>query len=86
MLCFSSSKRSTTLGSARVEVSPKLLTSPLAIFRKMRRMIFPERVFGSASVQCRISRVAIGPISLRTQSRTPLYSAGVGSSPALSVI
>ena len=37
---------STTLGSASVEVSPRLLTSPSAILRRMRRMILPLRVFG----------------------------------------
>jgi hypothetical protein len=36
----------TTLGSKRVEVSPKFSVSPDAIFRKMRRMILPERVLG----------------------------------------
>ena len=37
---------STTAGSSNVVVSPSELTSPSATFRKMRRMIFPERVFG----------------------------------------
>ena len=37
---------SITLGSASVEVSPRLPNSLSAILRKMRRMIFPERVFG----------------------------------------
>lgn len=37
---------STTNGSNSVDVSPKFETSPSAILRKMRRMIFPERVFG----------------------------------------
>ena len=35
----------TTPGSARVEVSPRS-SSSLAIFRKTRRIILPERVFG----------------------------------------
>jgi hypothetical protein len=39
-------RSSTTLGSARVEVSPRLPNSLSAILRRMRRMIFPERVFG----------------------------------------
>lgn len=79
--CFSSSNFSTTLGSASVEVSPKLLVSPVAILRKIRRMILPERVLGNESVQCKISGVASGPISLRTQLRTSVYNSGVGSSP-----
>ena len=37
---------STTNGSSNVEVSPKLVISPSAILRKIRRMILPERVFG----------------------------------------
>ena len=39
-------RSSTTLGSARVEVSPRLPNSLSAILRRMRRMIFPDRVFG----------------------------------------
>jgi hypothetical protein len=38
---------STTLGSSRVEVSPSLSASPSATFRKIRLMIFPERVLGN---------------------------------------
>ena len=38
--------RSTTEGSNRVLVSPKFDFSPLAILRKIRRIIFPERVLG----------------------------------------
>ena len=63
---------STTLGSANVEVSPRLEVSPVAILRRIRRMIFPERVLGSESVQCKKSGVAIGPISFLTQSLTSL--------------
>ena len=37
----------TTLGSSKVEMSPKLVVSPDAILRKIRRMIFPERVLGN---------------------------------------
>ncbi|MEY3646981.1 MAG: hypothetical protein RL127_1689 [Bacteroidota bacterium] len=37
---------STTLGSNRVDVSPKLPNSPSATLRKIRRIIFPERVLG----------------------------------------
>ena len=36
--------RGTTVGSARVEVSPNEEASPAAIFRKILRIIFPERV------------------------------------------
>ena len=42
-----STRSSTTAGSAKVEVSPKLSCSLAAILRRMRRMIFPERVLGS---------------------------------------
>ena len=37
---------STTEGSNRVEVSPKLVLSPSAIFRRILRMIFPDLVLG----------------------------------------
>ena len=49
---------STTPGSASVEVSPKSWTSPSAILRKMRRMILPDRVFGSPSVNWIFAGVA----------------------------
>jgi hypothetical protein len=42
---------STTLGSANVDISPKLDNSFSAILRKIRRMIFPERVFGNPLTQ-----------------------------------
>jgi len=42
-----STKSSTTEGSARVEVSPRLSCSFAAILRRIRRMILPERVLGS---------------------------------------
>lgn len=38
---------STISGFKSVVVSPKLEKSPSAIFRKMRRIIFPERVLGN---------------------------------------
>ena len=37
---------STTAGSNRVEVSPKLSVCPSAIFRSILRIILPERVLG----------------------------------------
>lgn len=37
---------STTPGSNNVDVSPKLVVSPSATLRKIRRMILPERVLG----------------------------------------
>ena len=56
----------TTLGSAKVLVSPRSLTSPAAIFLRMRRMIFPDLVFGSTCVKWMTSGVAIGPIIVLT--------------------
>ena len=44
---------STNDGSASVDVSPSEPKSFSAILRKMRRMILPERVLGSAGVKCR---------------------------------
>src|SRR5690606_16075886 len=42
---------STTAGSAKVDRSPSPSYSAAAILRRMRRMIFPERVFGRPLVQ-----------------------------------
>src|SRR3546814_8258080 len=53
---------STTDGSASVVVSPRLLVSPSAIFRRIRRMILPERVLGRPGENWIVSGVAIGPI------------------------
>ena len=57
---------STTVGSAKVETSPIWSVSPVAILRKILRIIFPERVLGRAGAQCIASGVAIGPITERT--------------------
>ena len=59
-------KSSTTDGSASVEVSQMLSISLSAILRNIRRIIFPERVFGSPGAHCTTSKEAIGPISWRT--------------------
>ena len=64
----SSTKLSTTLGSAKVDVSPRLLISPSAIFLNILRIIFPDLVFGKAGVYCILSGFAWGPISLTTDS------------------
>ena len=45
------SRFSTTDGSARVEVSPISSVSLVAILRRMRRIILPERVFGRFGAQ-----------------------------------
>ena len=52
-------KSSTTDGSASVEVSPMLSISLPAIFRKIRRIIYPERVFGSPRAHFTTSKAAI---------------------------
>lgn len=44
---FPSFISSTISGFNNVEISPKAVKSPSAIFRKIRRIIFPERVFGN---------------------------------------
>src|SRR6185437_12381846 len=59
-------KSSTTEGSARVEMSPRLDMSPSAILRRMRRMILPERVLGKPGANWITSGLAIGPISWPT--------------------
>ncbi len=48
--CRPCTSASTTEGSASVEVSPRFSISPSAILRRIRRMIFPERVLGRAEV------------------------------------
>src|SRR6202046_1764593 len=80
-----STSSATTAGSARVDVSPRPSVSLAAILRRMRRMILPLRVFGSAGAHWIASGEAIGPISLRTQAISSLRSASVGSSPSFSV-
>src|SRR5690349_21742609 len=57
---------STMVGSASVEVSPKPSLAPSAIFLRMRRMIFPDRVFGSAGVKWIFSGAEKAPMSWRT--------------------
>src|SRR3954453_4183583 len=79
------SNASTTLGSARVEVSPRPDVAPSAILRRMRRMILPERVLGSAGVKWILSGAANAPMSLRTSWFSSLRSASSPSSPALRV-
>ena len=74
-------------GSASVEISP---SSAMAIagfsasLRKIRRMIFPERVFGKPSENCIASGVAMGPISLRTIALSSLVMSSLGTCPSLS--
>src|SRR5256885_14898700 len=78
-------RSSTTAGSARVEMSPRLPYSSSAILRRMRRMILPERVLGRPGAHWIRSGWAIGPISLRTHWPSSLRSASLGSTPAFSV-
>src|SRR5690349_19574643 len=75
----------TTVGSAKVEVSPRLPYSFSAILRRMRRMILPERVLGRPGAHWIRSGLAIGPISLRTHWISSLRSVSVGSSPVFKV-
>ena len=53
----------TAEGSANVDVSPIESSSLCAILRRIRRMILPERVFGSTGAQWITSGVANAPIS-----------------------
>ena len=76
---------STMLGSANVEMSPTWSSWFSAIFRKIRRMIFPERVFGNPGAQWITSGAAIGPISFRTCWTNSFFNSSVYSSPAISV-
>src|SRR5947209_2414512 len=47
LFCLLFTRSSTTAGSAKVDVLPRLPNSSSAILRRMRRMILPERVLGS---------------------------------------
>src|SRR6516164_1513239 len=83
--CRFFTRSSTTAGSASVEVSPRLPYSSSAILRRIRRMILPERVFGSPGANWIRSGEAIGPISLRTHATSSLRRSSVGFSPAIKV-
>mmetsp|Transcript_3434 Transcript_3434/g.7500 ORF Transcript_3434/g.7500 Transcript_3434/m.7500 type:complete len:253 (-) Transcript_3434:511-1269(-) len=65
-LPLSCSRAVTTVGSARVLMSPRESSSLFAILRRMRRIILPERVFGRPGAQWMTSGVAMGPMALRT--------------------
>src|SRR5580692_4204090 len=85
LFCRLLTRSSTTAGSAKVEVSPRLPYSSSAILRRMRRMIFPERVFGRLGANWMRSGEAIGPISVRTHCTNSLRNASVGCSPVIKV-
>src|SRR3954471_9619704 len=57
---------STMVGSASVDVSPKPSVAPSAILRRIRRMILPDRVFGSDGVKWIFSGAENAPMSWRT--------------------
>src|SRR6266851_10272884 len=66
---------SSALSFSRTEKSSNVVTSPatdplVAISRNSRRMIFPDRVLGSASVNLISSGRARAPISLATWARS----------------
>src|SRR5438270_4680795 len=76
---------STMVGSASVEVSPRPSLAPSAILRRMRRMILPDRVLGSAGVKWIFSGAASAPMSWRTSWTNSLRSSSLPSSPAFNV-
>src|SRR5579884_97460 len=76
---------STTVGSASVDVSPNPPVAPSAILRRIRRMILPDRVFGSAGVKWIFSGAASAPMSRRTSALSSLRSWSLPSSPAFKV-
>src|SRR5689334_4370253 len=84
-LCRFLIRSSTTAGSASVEVSPSAPTSSSAILRRIRRMIFPERVLGRPGANWMTSGAAIGPISLRTQATSSLRNSPDGSASVIKV-
>ncbi len=50
----------------------------VAILRRMRRMILPERVLGRPGAQWMTSGVAMGPMTSRTVAISSFFSAGGG--------
>lgn len=72
-------------GSAKVDVSPRLSVSPATIFRRIRRMIFPDRVMGRLGVTHSMSGLAKGPISDRTWFRNSAMSSGLSVCSSLSI-
>jgi hypothetical protein len=71
---FRSVSCSRIAGFSSVEVSC-VIASPFASERSRRRMILPERVFGRLSPKRMSFGLAIGPISLPTQSRSAASAA-----------
>jgi hypothetical protein len=71
LFVFGSTPRSwsTMAGFSRVETS-SVISSPRAMARSSRRMIFPERVFGSTSVKRISSGLAMAPTCSPTQARS----------------
>lgn len=66
------SRSSTTCGSAKVDKSPNWSPSPATIFRKIRRMIFPDRVFGrmSSITYCRNELLSVTERCIRYKTGT----------------
>ena len=76
---------STTLGSAKVVVSPNCPCSFAAFFFFILLIILPDLVFGRPGVKCIKSGVARGPICFLTQSVKSLSRCPFSVSPALKV-
>lgn len=68
---------STTLGSARVLVSPNWSSSPAKIFLNILLIILPDRVLGKSSTMMIRFGAANGPIALRTWRINSFESWGV---------
>ena len=85
MFCLLSTREATTLGSAKVDVWPKLSGSFAAIFLKILLMILPDLVFGNPGVKWIKSGVASGPICFLTQSLRSLSRSKSDLSPTFRV-
>ena len=83
-LYFTSLSWSRIAGFSSVDTSC-VISSPFASERSSRRMILPERVFGRLSPKRMSFGLAIGPISLPTQSRSSfaIFSASAPVGPRL---
>lgn len=74
-------KRIYHFASLTVEISPRLSSSPLRIFLRMRRIIFPLRVLGRSSTTNTVFGAANGPIDFLTCATNSLRVASLFSTP-----
>ena len=75
--------RSVTGKAHTVEISPSESSSPARIFRRIRRMILPDRVLGKSSTMKTALGAANGPMDLRTWVMRSFRTWSLDSLPSL---